>query len=506
MGNLKTELRRLLQACWRYRWPGVLFCWLVCAAGWTMVYFIPNQYESSARIYVDTDAILTPLLHGLAVDTNSASQMDMLQRTLLSRPNLDRLISKTDLELQLSGPSDRQRMIETLGTQIRISSATRNLFSITYRNPSPRLAYDVVRTVVATFVESKQGTNRNDLENAAKFLNEQIASYERQLQDAEKRRAEFRTRYIDLLPPDGGGISKLEAQTQQVRLLQGQLQDALLRRESLNKELAATPPMLVTESDGGPAGSSSRLREAEARLAELRLKFTEQNPDVIAARNLVASLRSGAIRDDSGRAPAPGRTRQAPNPIYAQLKERLVELDATIASLQRQVSEGAKEQERLQEIARGAPGLQAEFTNMNRDYDVLRKNYEDLIARRESMRISRAADSDADKVKVQVIDPPQVSRLPVAPNRLLLISAVLALGVAAGGGLAFLLGQLDQSFHSTDDLRGLGLPVVGGISILAAGKPFGRRLLAVACFGLAALVPAAAYVGLVLKLVRTPNI
>lgn len=507
MHSIQIMIRRQLMSAWHYRWQAVLFTWMVCAAGWAGVFSIPNSYESSARMYVDADAVLTPLLRGIAIDTTNAGQVEMLQRTLLSRPNLDKLISKTDLELDLTNLADREQMIDRLSTEIRITPQTRNLFTITYRNKSPRLAYDVVRTMLATFVESKTGTNRSEVETALKFLNDQISSYERQLRDAERRRADFRARYVDVLPGDGG-VSRLDQQNQAVRQLQGQLQDALSRRETLSQNLSQTPAMVVTETDAASANIyvNQRLRAAEQTLAELRLRYTENHPDVIAQKQLVASIRSGAAGPDPGAppapAPTPARSRTASNPVYEQLKVRMVENDGVVASLQRQIADALKERDRLQDIARGAPGLQAEFLNMNRDYEVVRKNYDDLVARRESMRISTAADAEGDKVKIQVIDPPQVPQIPVAPKRILLVTGVLLAGLAAGIGLALLLVQLDQSFHSLEDLRDLGFPVVGGVSMLAASTPFTRRLFAVASFGMALAVPAVVWGGLMIRLLK----
>ncbi len=467
---------------------------------------IPNQYESSARIYVDTDAVLTPLLKGIAVDTSNASQIDVLQRTLLSRPNLEKLISKTNLELELQTAAGREQMVDRLAGQIRISPQTRTLFTITYRNTDPKLAYEVVRTMLAMFVENKTGNNRTDLENARKFLNDQIDLYEKQLRAAERRRADFRARYIDLLPPDGGGVNKLDQQNQTVRTLQGQLQDALARRETLNKELSNTQPMVVTETDAAtPGGGSSRLREAERTLAELRLRYTEQYPDVIAQRRLVDSLRNGGGSREAGGPAAPkanGRSRSAPNPVYEQLKVRVVENDANIASLQRQIADAVTERDRLNDIARGAPGLQAEYVNLNRDYDVVRRNYEDLLARRESMRISTAADTEGEKVKMQVIDPPTVPQVPVAPKRILLVTGVLAAGFAAGAGLAVLMVQMDQSFHSLNDLRNLGLQVVGGVSMLVTAQPIARRIASIALYCLALSLPIIVYGGLIIRFSR----
>ncbi len=507
MHALQVLLRKQLSAAWRYRWPAVLFSWLVCAVGWGVTFTIPNTYEASARLYVDADVVLTPLLRGIAVDSASAAQLDVLQRTLLSRPNLEKLISKTDLELDLQGAADREALVAQLAADIRITPQTRNLFTIAYRNTSPKLAFDVVRTMLTTFVESKTGNNRNDLENAGKFLQAQISVYERQLQEAERKRAEFRAKYIDILPSGDGGASRLEAQQGNVRALQGQLLDAVARRDSLARELTTTPQLIVTETDAGGAGGlggPSRLREAERLLQELRLRYTEQNPDVVAQRNLVAAIRSSGTggSEPSATPRAGARNRSVPNPVYEQLKVRNIENDSVIASLQRQTQDATRERDRLEEIARGAPQLQADFANVNRDYEVLRKNYDDLLARRESMRISSAAEADGDKVKMQVIDPPQVPQNPVAPKRVLLVSGVLAAGLAAGVGLALLLVQMDQSFHTIEDLRTMGFPVAGGVSFLGETVSLARRLLTVGVFAVAVSVPVIFYTGLLLRLIK----
>ena len=176
MESLRLLAETYLRAAWRRRWVGVIIAWLICGLGWVGVYLVPNQFESTARLYVDADAILTPLLKGLAADSSPTSELDVLQRTLLSRPNLENLISKTDLDLSVSGPSDRERLIQQLAVDIQVKPQTKNLFTITYRNPSAKLAHDVVQTLLTIFVESATGSNRTDMENARRFLEHQISS------------------------------------------------------------------------------------------------------------------------------------------------------------------------------------------------------------------------------------------------------------------------------------------------------------------------------------------
>lgn len=505
MYQTQLLIRKQLTAAWRYRWPAVFLGWLVCAAGWVGVMKIPNTYEADARLYIDADAILTPLLRGISMDSSLQAQVDLLSRTLMSRPNLEKLVSKTDLNLQVDTPAEKQAMVARLSTEIKLVPQTRNLFVITYRNENPKLAYDIVQAMLTAFVEGKAGNNRTDLENANRFIESQLGFYERQLRDSERRRAEFRARYTDLLPGDGGS-SRLQGAVEAVRSLSGQIADAQARRVSLAKELAGTPPLLVSESTGGGGGGGSpRLEAEEQKLRELRLRLTDAHPDVIAQKQVIAAMRSGKLGRDPGEAPRAfvPNTPAVANPVYEQLKVRLVDTDASISSLQRQLADATKERDRLDSIAKSSPGLQAEALNLDRDYGVLQTNYSALLSRRESMRISAAAEANADQVKIQVIEPPLIPTVPVAPQRSKLISGVLVAGLAAGIGLALLLVQLDQSFHTTDDLRNLGYPVVGGVSLLGATVPVVRRLVTISSFAIAVLLPCLIYGGLLLRLLRS---
>jgi polysaccharide chain length determinant protein (PEP-CTERM system associated) len=309
--EFRTLFRRYALGGWRNRWFAIAISWAVCVAGWVFVSTIPNQYEASARLYVDSDAVLTPLLHGLALDDTPVTQLDMLQRTLLSRPNLEKLISKTDLDLAITGPADLESMVAGLAGAIRISPQTHNLFTISYRNATPKLAYDVVQTILSIFVESKVGTSRTDMENARVFLQQQIALYERKLREAEAQRADFRVKYADLLPSDGG-VSRLEAARSQLKALENQLKDQQTRRDMMQRQMSTIPQVLSLNGETGAAGLGggglSQLAAAEQHLFELQQKYTDNHPDVKAARQLVADLKANPGIAAPAPAASPDRT------------------------------------------------------------------------------------------------------------------------------------------------------------------------------------------------------
>lgn len=194
--------------------------------------------------------------------------------------------------------------------------------------------------------------------------------------------------------------------------------------------------------------------------------------------------------------------RSVPNPIYDQLKLKLIDLDTQVTSLQRQQEQAIKYRDKLQKILREQPGLLAEYENTDRDYTVLRKSYESLLARLQEANIAQAADTQADKVKLQIVDPPEMPKLPAAPNRMLLVTVVLIAGCAGGLGITVLFGQLDHSFSTADDLRVLGLPVLGGISVLGLA-PLQQRLTTAARFGAAVVLLLGIYGGLLVHILRS---
>lgn len=513
MHALRALIIMNLQAAWRRRWLGVMIAWLVCCLGWAGSYAIPNQFESDARLFVDADAILTPLLRGIAAESSPTTQLEILQRTLLSKPNLEKLISKTGLDLTVTSQIDHERLISRLSTQIKVTPQTKNLFTISYHDPSPRMAHDVVQSLLTIFIEQATGSNRIDMENAKRFLVQQAASYEAQLRAAEKRRADFRVKYMEILPNDlNPNVGALEASRTAVTAMSGALQDAIHHRDSIRDELNNTPQMLVAESGVFPGYPSlpppkTKLEEAQDALQSLLVRYTDEHPDVIAQRKLVDFL-----RENPENGPKKGRKtdtavnttpkRSVPNPVYDQLKIKLVDADSQVSSMQRQFNEAQKTKERLELTSREQPGLFADYMNMDRDYAVLKKNYEDLLSRLQSANIAQAADTQADKIKLQIIDPPEVARLPITPNRPLMITGVFFVGISVSLGIVLLLSQMDKSFHTVDDLRSLGLPVVGGLSNLHDLPSFRNTIMKTMRFSVAIGVLFVVYGGLMAHILR----
>jgi polysaccharide chain length determinant protein (PEP-CTERM system associated) len=479
MGDIRETLMSYVDAIWRRRWSGMLMAWFVCVAGWVVVAVMPNRYTSEARIYVDTDTLLAPLLQGLAVRPNVDQQIQIMQRTLLSRPNLEQVLRMTDLDLTAQTVKEREALIDRLQkhTSIRPDNA-RNLFLLNHNDPDPRTAQRVVQSLLTLFVEGQLGSKRRDMVQAQAFLEQQIREYETNLQAAEQRLAEFKQRHMDILPSGGGSFSNRvsNAETEREKMVL-ELAEAKLRRDNLKQQLASTPQFLSLEgtapAGGGPSVEAialrSRIQDTQRQLEQLRSRYTDQHPDVVAARrNLDSMQQQFATEGGLGRAAGTRRTvTQVPNVVHEQVKLKLVDEETKVSGMERRVEQANQEIARLKMLAQRAPEVEAQLSNLNRDYSVLKLNYEQLLNRRESARLAQAAEERTDTVQFRIVDPPRVPADPSAPNRTLFFSGVLLAGFGAGVVFALLLAQFDDTFSSSNRLKqAFNLPVLGTVSIL----------------------------------------
>jgi len=499
MQSIQLQAMPIVQALWRHRWLAVGTAWLVCTAGWIGAAFVPTKYESSARVYLNADPLLTPLLRGLAADTDPSRHLDFMQRTLLSRPNLEQLIRLSDLDTAIRTPGEKEALFKRLATEIQVTPITLNLLNLSYRDGDPQVAKNIVQSLLTIFAEKMAGSSRADMDSAQRFLDGESASYRDQLRAAEKRRADLAEKYPDIVPKGDDNGTRLDQARGAVANLKLEMADAVAKRDALKKELASVPAVLTVDHgpqvviNGRLGPFEERLQELHRNLDGLLLKFTENHPDVRATRQSIAQLQSEAGKSGGGKGSSAGATGQIANGVYDQVKVKLVDAEAAVAALQRRVTEAEKDQAKIEKIAQSAPGILVLAQDLNRDYGILKRNYEELVSRREATSIANAADTKTEKIQFRIVDPPQVPVVPAAPNRPFLVSVVLLFGIGAGLAAPLLVMQLDRSFATLSQLRDLGIPILGHVSRLSLGAAQRHAALQLAGVTASALVLVAVY-------------
>ena len=244
------------RSAWRFRRVGIVAAWSIGVAGWLAVCLIPSQYETAARVYVDTNTLLRPLLEGITVSQNTGSQVDLVRRALLSRPQLEHVIDTTELKDRVKSERSRETTIQDLSKAIQIkvdmpNATTReaNTFQIIYADSDPDLAFQVVDAVLKSFVSQSVGEARVDADVAQQFLQSQIAQYEKRLTAAESRLAAFKKRNIGSMPDDRGGyFQRLQTEMSTVEQLRSSLNVAVRKRDELRGKLLGGGTTSVMDS------------------------------------------------------------------------------------------------------------------------------------------------------------------------------------------------------------------------------------------------------------------
>jgi polysaccharide chain length determinant protein (PEP-CTERM system associated) len=483
MQDLLAQLLLILKGAWRYRWVGVATAWALALLGWLMIQLIPDRFESQTTVYVDTESLLRPLLKGLAVDRDVMSEVSMMQAVMLSRPNLERVARKSDMLLAARTPEEQAAVVDGLQASITLDRSVQtrrgsqpNTFTIRYIDADPRRSQRVVQTLLDTFMEDSLGFKQTDTGTASRFLEARLQDYEQRLNEAESRLAEFKRDNVGVLPGDGGDyFSRMQEEGARLETLRGRALQLSQRRAELLRQLEGEEPTFGLVGGGTGSPVDAQIASLQGRIDQLLTRYTDKHPEVVALQEQIVKLEAdreaGKTGDSAPRGVASTDEALARsldmNPVYQNIRISLSSTEAELAELRGEIAAQEASVGRLRSRVDAIPAVEAELKRLTRDYEVQRDQYNTMLQRIESARISTAAEQSTDEVKFRVINPPVVPGEAAEPDRRLLSFGVLLISVLAGLGLAMLLAQIRPAIHSRQTLRNVtGLPVIGSVSML----------------------------------------
>jgi len=456
MPSLYDELLVALHGVWNRRWLALGVAWAVSALGWLAVSLIPNSYESKARVYVATQSIIQDKAGISPIEQQK--NLDGLRQTLASVSNLEKVVRGTDLAGTVASDADVSARIGMLRTNISIVADQNNLFEITTKmadssvsdRANARLATQVTQKLIDIFQQENITGNRDETQQGIAFLDEQIAERGKALAEVEGRRVEFEQKYVGMLPGVGSIAERMTAARNELSQVESQLMGAQSALAAMNGQIAGTPRYI-----SGP-GSRTSLGAAQAELAAAKSRgWTDDHPDVIAIMRQIAALKA------QGGAAASG----TPNPAYLSLQSMQAERSATVQALSARKSQIQADLNAMMSKQVAEPELAAELERLDRDYDVIKKQYDKLLVDRGEVRLRGDVQSETKGATFRVIDPPSVPTSPASPNRPLLLVGVLIVSIGAGVGAAFAMDQVRRTFPTAQRLaKAAGLPVIGSVT------------------------------------------
>jgi len=489
--EILAEALEYLRGMWRYRWWAAGAAWLISILGWVYVYSIPNVYSASARVYVDTKSLMGPIFEGLAISDNFTAQVDAVSRALLTRPNLEAVARKTDLDLRVGTPQQMENLITRLQSRIRVDgNRERNVFSISYEDVDRDKARDVVAAIVDAFVENSLQGQGNDAQMTGRALDSEIREHEDRLLKAESDLAQFKKDNLGYMPDDRGDYySRLQQALAAVSQTESQLRQVRQRRDELQRQIVGEEPVfgIMSNIAAGPASvgcsQQGQIAQLQGELASLQVNFTARHPSIISLKEIILSLEQacGAEREAAMAAGLlPSMSADQPlqaNPVYQNLRIQLSNAEVELAGMQSQLETHRGTVGQLRADVDKIAEVETNLKQLNRDYSVVQARYQELIQRREQLQSKGRLDPVTDTAQFRTLEPPFAAIEPIGPNRFVLLALVLFFAIGTGGAVAFGLNQLKPVFFTRRSVQRIAqLPVLGSVSMLLTPEQArGRR-------------------------------
>jgi polysaccharide chain length determinant protein (PEP-CTERM system associated) len=494
-----------VRGAWRFRWIAIAVAAVGAAVGWTIVFALPDLYETAASVFVDTRTALKPALKDLTVEQDVDAQINYVRESLLARPELEKIARDTGLlPDSVTSEWERVKILSKLANGIGISvssagaqgderSTAGTIYTMLYRDVDPQRSVKVVKTLLDTFIEQTLGGKREGSENVQKFLGARLKDYEQRLSVAEDRMAAFKKENIGLMPSEQGGyFGQLQSEVDAAKKANTDLAVALSRKDELTRQLhgdaavsaaGSSAPTVGAQGNTNGGDTLSRIQETEAKLDELLLRFTDKHPDVIATRDTLAELKKRrALELESlrrGDASAVAASGAGSNPVYQSIELELNKVDVEIAALRREATQHDETVAELRKRLNTAPQVEAEYQQLSRDYAVNKAEYTSLLENYQKAKLGEQADS-AGSVRFEVVQPPQEPVAPIWPRRTRLLGEIWLAALGVGAAIAYGLQRLRPVVSS---LRGVSeltsFPVLGAVSVAFPSRQrflFRRRI------------------------------
>ena len=464
------DIKRYLGILQRRRYLALSVALVVLSLFTWGSFLMSKTYEASATVSIDNVGIIKPLIQGVGVSVTTEERQRGIRNRITSRSIIERVIKKLELDKNLKTPSQDDELAAGIQKSLLVtmrSSGERepDLFTVSYQGSDPKAVRDLVDTLVKEFIEDSVRFQRSDAVGAYDFIEAQLKEYKRKLELSDRTIRDFRERNPHMVPQNETTVLGRIENFQNARI-DGEirLKELQRKRESLQKQLSGEKELTIAfiSKEGSP---ESRLSYLNSQLMILMTKYTEDYPEVIKVKSEIEELKRQVEQ-----APSPeknlnaGAETRALNPVYRQIKEELQKTETEIESLSARMDELAKQQDVGRKILGQMPKEQEEWSRLQRDRNVYQKIYDDLLQKLENARVSMNMELADKSTTYRVVDTPLLPRIPVKPNRIILIFAGLAVGIAAGVGAAVGLDYFDYSFKDEDALReGLNLPVLAAV-------------------------------------------
>jgi polysaccharide chain length determinant protein (PEP-CTERM system associated) len=435
---------------------------VVCVVGGiALALFLPPTYRSSARIGIEAPAV-APGLVPARTELDNEERLRALSQQLRSTAVLERVAREEGLTAGRPVEQVVQNLLERISVEVPVPIAHTqrepelNAFDIVYLDRMADRARRVANRLAQVFVEEHSRSREMQAEGTAEFLGGQLRAAQERIATLERRLRAAKELHMGQLPEQtlanlqtlSGVRQQLESTSNSLRSEQDRL--ALLERQmqTMKQGLSAAP----AGATGVVSSPQQRVVALQRDLDVARATYTAKHPEVQILEEQLKTARADAAsvrsQPESARQEALGA-----DPAYQQVAAERNQTQLRIQGLQRAEAQLRGDIARYQQRVEAAPMVEQELASMQREYDFEKENHKQLSERHAAALLQEQLARTRGGQRFSLLNAAYLPRSPESPNRLRILLMALALGIAAGGALAFGREFLDRSIRDARKLE-----------------------------------------------------
>jgi polysaccharide chain length determinant protein (PEP-CTERM system associated) len=473
------DLRAILL---RRRWALILPAGVVFLLAVVVAFVLPSVYRSSATILIEEQEIPVDLVQ-TTVSSYAQQRLQGINQRIMSTSKLLEIIKSLKLYPELQGKENPDEIAAIMRKDIaldfiqaevvdpktgRASTAT-IAFSLTYYGKDPTQTQKVASVLSSLFLEENLKVREKTVREASSFLEDEANNVKNEMAEIDRKIAQYKEEHINELPEllqvNMQSLQNIEMNSDR---LSEQMRGLREREGYLNSQLASIP-----QNQGQM--QKNRLEELQLQLNNLKTRFSDQYPDVIALKSEIAKLEAeeqgkrngGAVQQDG----------MADNPAYINLAAQLASTRSEIASVSKQIAANEEKISYYRKLIEATPKVEEFYRTLISERDNLQHKYSELRQKHMQAQVAQGLEKNQQGERFSLIEPPLLPEKPSKPNRLAIILIGVVLGIGAGVGMAAMLEFSDQSIRDPEALSRLtSCPVLVTIPELGGkGKSISRK-------------------------------
>ena len=406
-------------------------------------FILPKQYESTTLVQTRSagndisgmKAMAAAMGVNVGGSGSNASPLNYIE-LMKSRTVLDPIIDNMDWDDPKKKPTAKDFAKKNLDIQ---NTKQTNLITVTAKGRTPEEAQMISHGVVDNFLAMQTDKNQQTQSLLVKFLNDRIENAKKESDEAAQKLADF-SRENKIYSPDDQvklAITQLDAYDKAVSDMQAQQKSAQAQYDVATQKLGeqkAGAKAYNINDNSTVQSIRSQIVAKEVALTELRQRYTDQYPDVIAAQKQLNKLRQSLVTEVNNVVDSNAATL---NTAQMELlkNQAVAQAQASAAAASEEAIKG-KRAEKEKELGE-FPDNAMTYMQLDRDAKIKQQIYTSLVNQCEQDKIQEAMES----MDIQVIDPadlPDVDK-PVAPKKKLIVAIGLVLGCLIAFGYSLVV-------------------------------------------------------------------